>query len=279
MTARKYSDPQICEFYKKYCSFKTWSVTKFANEYNLSFHSLLKGFKRLNFKIVPLSISKRKFQINEDFFEVIDSEEKAYSLGFAFADGCNTGKRLEISLAKKDKDILDKISKLLLFGKINVHEYKSKKINSQNKVGLYVVSKKMCDDLKKLGCVPRKTFTLKFPSLNKNIIRHFVRGFFDGDGMLTFYTRHKNRKPEAQFSITSTKEMLESIGSCFSELGVNWKIHKRHKTRINNNFTLRVHGNLQIKTVCDFLFKNAKIFLNRKFQAYQKLLELTNVKR
>ncbi len=215
-------------------------------------------------------MSHRKFPVNETFFEEIDTEQKAYCLGFLFADGCNSGKRLEVSLAKQDRDILERISLLLLCGNINIKEYKSKKKGVQDRIGLYVVSKRLANSLIKWGCVPRKTFIVKFPDIPKCLCHHFIRGYFDGDGSITLnYKRRVNGEPS--FSIVSTKEMLDAIGQRFTNLGVYYAINKRHKNRDNNNFTLRVSGKKQITKVCEYLYENATIFLKRKFETYQIL--------
>jgi len=276
MTAKMYSDEKIHSLYEDYMGLKTWPLSRFAKTRKVSIYALRHGFRRLGLEVIPQEVTRRKFPVCDTFFESIDSEEKAYCLGFLFADGCNSGRRLEVSLAKQDRDILEIISGWLLCGHVNVKEYKSKKKNTQNRVAIYVVSKKLCADLEKLGCVPRKTFVLKFPEIPQCLHHHFIRGYFDGDGSLTFYKRKQRKSRAACFSIVSTKEMLLAIGSHFDTLGVRYEINKRHKRRKNNNFTLRVHGNRQINTVCNFLYKNATVCLARKLKAYQTLLEINH---
>lgn len=272
MNAKTYSDEQIQNFHQKYLECHNLSLTTFAKKNNLVSYSLRAGFKRLNLEIIPQQITRRKFPINENFFEIIDTEEKSYMLGFLYADGCNHEQhhKIEVSLAKQDEDILIKFSKLLLDGNINVKEY-------DDRVGLYLINRKISDDLKKLGCTARKTFILKFPDLPKHLLHHFVRGYFDGDGMLTIIVRNdKPSKPQiASFSIVSTKEMLEEIGKFIADMGIHFEINKRFPEKNNNNFTLRVSGNQQIKKVCDFLYKDATIYLDRKHEAYLHLLEMS----
>lgn len=278
MSAKKYSNEQIKDFHTVYIKIGDQSLVSFAKDKRLSASALRCGFKRLNLEIIPQEITRRKFPINENFFEIINTEEKAYMLGFLYADGCNHEEhhKIEISLAKQDEDILIKFSKLLLNGNIQLKEYKTHK---EHRVGLYLINQKLSDDLVKLGCAARKTFTLKFPDLPEYLQHHFIRGYFDGDGMLVIYDRIKpkciNKSTTAEFSIVSTKEMLDEIGKRFSDLGVNYKINKRHKDRDNNNFTLRVFGNQQIKKVCDYLYNNATLFLDRKQKTYLQLAEMS----
>lgn len=280
MTAKTYSEEQIRNFHAQYLKIGNKSIPSFAKDNSLSASALRSGFKRLGLEIIPQTTVNQKFPINDTFFESIDSEEKAYVLGFLYADGCNHEKshKLEISLAKEDEDILIKFSKLLLNGNLNIKEYE-KKDGSQNRVGLYIVNQKISDDLKKWGCLPRKTFILKFPDLPRHLEHHFIRGYFDGDGMLKIYERLMqrctNKSTTAEFSITSTIEMLNVIGKHISNLGIYFKINKRHKNRDNNNYTLRVFGNQQIKKVCDYLYKDASIFLDRKRMVYLQLIEMS----
>jgi len=274
MSNKKFTDQEIIKLHKEYLNLKTLSILAFAKMKQISASALRSGYLRLGLEIISQSITRRKFPINESFFENIDSEEKAYILGFLYADGCNYEKnhKIEISLAKQDKDILEKISKIILYGKIDVKEY-------EDRVGLYIINNKISLDLKRRGCGERKTFTLQFPFLSKNLISHFMRGYFDGDGMLTIneriFLRCKNKQKSAEFSITSTKEMLDEMGKIISDLNVNFKINKRHKDRENNNFTLRVFGNQQIKKVCDFLYKDSSIYLDRKYLKYLELVEMS----
>ena len=131
----KYSNEELFGFYSDYKAREVWSLPRFAKEYNLAIWPLRRGFNRLNLKVVPQEISHRKFPVNDRFFEEIDTEEKAYFLGFLFADGCNSPdkNRLEVSLAKQDMDVLERLSKVLLCGNLNIKEYKSKRKNTQTR--------------------------------------------------------------------------------------------------------------------------------------------------
>jgi hypothetical protein len=279
------TDGEIKKLHQEYLKLKILSVKSFADKHNIKYLTLLRAFRRLNLEIIPQKITKRKYQINENFFETIDTEEKAYILGFLYADGCNDEKygRVAISLAKKDKDLLVKISKVLLNGEVFVKEYSRNYcvsgFNSQDTVKLVIANKKISHDLSKVGCVSKKTFKLTFPNIPKELHSHFIRGYFDGDGMLVIYERLMprciNKALYAEFSILSTIEMLNEIGRQINTIGVNFKITKRHKDRDNNNYTLRIHGNQQIKKVCDFMYNGATIYLDRKHDKYLKLLDMS----
>jgi len=76
-----------------------------------------------------------------------------------------------------------------------------------------VSNKHFWNTLNDLGCTPRKSLTLKFPDINifksKDLIRHFIRGYFDGDGCFSYHKSKTKITPVVGF--IGTKEMLESI--------------------------------------------------------------------
>lgn len=183
-------------------------------------------------------------------------------------------------LAEQDKDIVIALSEKILYGKNFTKTYKSRKPNIQATIGLYLVNKKLSDALSKQGCLPNKTFILKFPQIDKTLIRHFIRGYFDGDGMLSityrYYKKSLKQYSQTTYSITTTIEMIKKIMSEFKELGVYSAICKRWKNRNNNNYTLRVCSKYGIRKICDWMYKDATIFGKRKYGNYLKLIELTN---
>lgn len=125
---------------------------------------------------------KRTYKVNENYFEKIDTPEKAYVLGFFYADGYNNQKIgvLEFVQIKERLDILEQIRKQLSCN-YNIKEYTS------GKCTLNICSKKMSSDIANAGAVQNKSDLLEFPSeqiISKELIPHFIRGYFDGDGCI-----------------------------------------------------------------------------------------------
>lgn len=62
-----------------------------------------------------------------------------------------------------------------------------------------IVNKHLWEVLYNYGCTPRKSTTLQFPELSifqsPDLIRHFIRGYFDGDGCISYtYTSRSKSK-------------------------------------------------------------------------------------
>lgn len=130
-----------------------------------------------------------------DYFKYIDSEEKAYWLGFLYADGCITTDKKYIILELSSED-LEHIKRF----KDDIQAHQKIRIYKRNNIEyarLCIGCKEMVLDLIKVGCIPHKTFNIVFPEANiipKNLIRHFIRGVFDGDGCISITNRKKKNK-------------------------------------------------------------------------------------
>jgi len=151
----------------------------------------------------------RKYNVDDDFFENINNEYNAYVLGFIYADGCVHSERntFSISLQNKDENILTKMKHCMNSNNpILKHKSRySEKYKYIEKCKLSITSKKIIDDLKFIGCVNNKSNNLIFPTKIENEhIRHFMRGYFDGDG--TVFVSNQN---DIRFGIISTEEFCK----------------------------------------------------------------------
>lgn len=203
-------------------------------------------------RLKEAGLSKESVKFNHDFFEIINSEEKAYWLGFIMADGCVSkthGSKVVIKLAKKDGHHLKKWH-TTIDSNLNIHWMQSG-VQSQH------YSSKMCADLIILGCTPKKTLTLKFPNLNKLLYRHFIRGYFDGDGCADM--RKHQKTPQLRLSFVGTERFLTKLKSIL-------KLNNKLQPTGNNKsaFSLQICGNKKAKKIANWMYKDATIFLERK---------------
>lgn len=266
----EYDKEKMCEMY--YDGYDTYTIGK---AFDMSYKQITTVLKEKNIDRI-YSAGKRKYELNEHYFDVIDTPNKAYILGFLYADGWNdTDKNIiTISLQEGDKEILDKINYEIGSNKpLNYihYEYGLEKygLNMQNQYRLTVSSYTMSQALALHGCVKTKSLILKFPQLPSDLYSHFLRGYFDGDGSISKYERNDKPSNNYNMSIVSTNDFLVEAQKCIiNYTGVSGGTIT--KPACDNGVTrvLVFGGRVQIKTVLDWFYKDADLYLKRKHDAY-----------
>ena len=116
----------------------------------------------------------------------------------------------------------------------------------------------------KHGITERKSLVCKFPvTVPDNLIHHFIRGYFDGDGCISISnTDHLRYK----FSIVGGKDILEKMQKYLSG---TYLYHFKNREHIVELQT----GNIEnIRNIFDYLYKDATIFLPRKYDKFCKII-------
>lgn len=168
--------------------------------------------------------------INHNYFSVIDDEHKAYWLGFLLADGSvrhnkEKGECYTVSLQLKEDDayILQELINDLESTRTVKFSYRV--TDSKSWEGKYIGkphnmayvnfnSKQLFLDLGKYGVVPNKTLKInKLPNIPRHLMRHLIRGYFDGDGSV--YLKKTRTRPMVSFY--GTHEFIKSIGEFLQE--------------------------------------------------------------
>lgn len=214
----------------------------------------------------------RKYFYDRDYFKVIDSEEKAYWLGFIYADGYIVngikGKNkdsLGITLKNQDIEHIEKFKRSIKSNHpINIYKTKY----DTDCARIIIQDEELVDDLIKLGVLRNKSLILKFPErniVNDKFIYHFIRGYFDGDG--SFKRKGKNQKGY-DFSLLGTFEFLSEVKR---HLIIDNEIRKCNKNNNSNNYHLTFGGNKKVKQVSKLLYENANIYLDRKYKRYKEI--------
>lgn len=206
---------------------------------------------------------------DEFFFDNINTEEKAYWLGFIYADGY-IGKNNEVGIELKSIDY----SHLVKFKKAIQAEKEVKIYKKQSTFGpqencrFTIGSKHMSSILLNYFGSINKTLKGTFPKIDKSLEHHLVRGFFDGDGCLTGFKDDEHLfRPQLNF--IGTKETLQYLEE-ISNFSWNWS--KRIKTDINN-YQINCGRVNDCLNFLSYMYKDAHIYLDRKYEKYQILLE------
>lgn len=237
------------------------SLTEMGKREKVDRRTLAKYFKELGIEIVN---KQNRSKFNEHVFDQIDSEEKAYWLGFIFADGYISSSPLrenvksiyqfELSLGLKDKEHLEKFR--------NFMEYEKPLLIDTCRCRFTLANKHLWTTLNSYGCTPNKSLTLTFPNIPEYLIKHFIRGYFDGDGCITRYVHKTCVSPHIE--LLGTKQMLEQI-LIHSNTSAKYKHDKRHS---EETWSLEWSKQEGIDFI-NYLYQDCSIYLNRKYELYQ----------
>ena len=110
-----------------------------------------------------------------------------------------------------------------------------------------------------------KSLVLKFPlGLSKNLIRHFIRGYFDGDGCIHISKKEKTY----HFSIAGTRRLLRPIQKILIK---NCGLNKTKIMQKRNTYYLAYCGRIQVPRILDYLYKDSITYLDRKYKKYLRI--------
>lgn len=280
-TARRFTDEEIIRIYNKDYIGKHMGIPSLKKEYKYDFYD---KFRQLGLTIRTNQEKNRRYYCDSDFFEIIDSEEKAYWLGFLYADGyisrpsANTSGilRVGISLKDDDADHLEKFVKALNSNAPVCH-YEVKQGYNPGSMYCRVIlaDNKLAHDLISHGCVEKKSNIIEPPmGVPEELERHFIRGFMDGNGSIK-KSKTRNSIDAYDISFTSTDTLLKWIMHHLINHGIlkrEYPLYKRKPEHIVSSFEFG--GNNLTKKYLDYIYKDATVWLNRKHDRYCELCNI-----
>lgn len=262
--------PKIFDLYSQ-----GYSQSKIARYYNVSNVCIERIFQKTK-------TATRKFSLfkDETFFEMINSEEKAYFLGLIYADGFVSSSKgsFGISLQEEDKYLIDQLKESLKFAG-SVKNVGRKKPHHKDRFRIDVSSIKMLGDLSKLGVVDKKSLILRFPTeelVPIEFMPHFLRGVFDGDGSISIKTY--NRKRDGKISLSLDTSITSSQDFCN---GLEQFLNNQLKINVNNRCDGRSKAHSikishrQALIFLDFIYKDFSkhLYMKRKFEKFIKIIK------
>lgn len=202
----------------------------------------------------------KKYSVNENFFKTW-SKDMAYIFGLWFADGCITGKYLNvfsISLHKNDSYLLELIkSQMSSNHKVYCH---------QNMSSLVITNKEIVKDIINLGGIPRKSLVAKFPYVPDEFLPDFIRGLWDGDGTIGF-----NKKTNRYYSsiCSGSKDFINSLYDILrNKAGIDGGSLVNQKTKIGDKiYDKTIVLSLSVedtRRLAKYMYKNDGMALARK---------------
>ncbi len=211
----------------------------------------------------------KKYNYNNRF-EIIETEEDAYWLGFITADGCLLKNRpcLQIKLAKQDENHLIKFCYYLglndeLTTSLIKHEYGGAYTRDNETSGIVIYDKNIYNNLLNKGITPRKSGKEKYyKCANYELQRAYFRGLIDGDGCLL--KNGKGISLVGSYEICSSFKKFVQDNICDIVSGVHPK---------DTIFTIEPRGE-KAKKIINELYNNANIYLDRKYKIYEELYKI-----
>lgn len=248
------------------------STTIIANKFNVSTQAIRTLLRKNNVKVLSITELKHlKYPRNSFYFENIDCAEKAYWLGFLYADGyISKSGEIRINLMKDDERHLYKF--LSAIGAINNTIKYSKKVTKEKtyeQAYCNLRDVQMVKDLANKGCVNNKSLILKFPydKLTSNLYSHFIRGYIDGDGSIHYTCSGNAKTPNYRLNIAGTKDMLIAIRDILNKNNLALEDKKTF-------YCLTINGNKQLENIFNYIYQDSydAIELTRKRQIYNNFL-------
>lgn len=213
-------------------------------------------------------------QLQECYFDIIDTQNKAYFLGLMITDGnifcnyksANHQANINLTLQEQDKYILEIFKQELQCNKLITSD-------GRGCCQLAIMSNKLKEGLAKYNLGPKKTFTTSFPfNINKNMYRHVLRGIIDGDGSIGFYSRPGRKSHNKYITLCSAnKNFLEEIQKLiYEELQIIPGAIRQEK---ENLWTIKYGNKEALEKLIHYLYDDAEIFLTRKKEKCDLILE------
>lgn len=211
--------------------------------------------------------------VDEDFFKQWTAN-MAWVLGIIYTDGClvrpHGSVKGRLTLSQKEPELIEKVLALLNSNAKLLFTPKKRITGAVHRVS--ISNAEVYQDLEKLGVTPRKSLSLTFPEVPAPLVRHFIRGCWDGDGSV-YWEREDARKPCASF-VSGSKAFIEQIMNRLVSLGLpDRTIHKTTRSR-NISYYFRYTG-----SSCAMLYRllydgiDESVYLSRKHDRFRQIGE------
>jgi predicted DNA-binding protein YlxM (UPF0122 family) len=207
-------------------------------------------------------VPQNYFQINERFFKQW-TPEMAYVLGLIATDG-NVSRTGTVSLCINDKELLERVKQAM--GSDHQIKYYGHQAGLHS---FHFARQELVEDLAKLGLLPNKSLSLKFPQIPEAFLADFIRGVFDGDGSVFFEKRSPNLVLCSKFH-SGSKDFIEALECKLRTLGMPARTIYQQPTK-NGIYYMFKYGHQDSQKLFKILYQNRSpkcLFLDRKFNRF-----------
>lgn len=225
-----------------------------------------------------IGMKKSPYYCDYHYFDIINTEEKAYWLGFLTADGWISKNKnsnscaIGIELQYGDKEHLKNFNKSLSGNYKITDRWRKCPISTTDKVNhtccIRIYSQIMYDSLINLGFSNDKSYSVCIPNIPKNLMRHYIRGYFDGDGCFTC----TNRSFRVAF-ISASKSFIHDIVNVLRDNSIQINEASYISSYDTVMYRPEIHKDSEKIKFLNWIYKDCSIYLDRKYKKYLKAKE------
>ena len=226
-------------------------------------------------RYLPFQQKVKKHPVNSHFFKIW-SPSMTYTLGFIAADGniCHSGKAHTLHIACDDIDVIEKIKTIMHYqGPIHV----KLRQNGKNSYSLRICDPIIFHDLIKLGVTERKSLTFTPPKIPQYLIKHFIRGYFDGDGTVYLSNLKYPSKLRVKFYTASLnmgkylyKTLKRVLGDVYKGNMLTYLAHQK------TPYYVISMGHRGASRLFNYMYQDTTIYLDRKYKKFIEGIKYVN---
>ena len=229
-----------------------------ADSFKVTFHTISNILEKNN---IARDNKYKNISLNENYFEKIDSSDKAYFLGFMLTDGNVSLNEniIRLSLSSKDEEILN------IFKEKTGNENKIciREDEKHSERTFQLRSKKWKDDLAKYGVVPQKISISEMPVLSTDMMPHLIRGMIDGDGWISFNSH--------QIGFCGNEKTVNQLKKYLVETLNVYDVKVIHASE--NLWQITWASQKDIEKIGNYIYQNKdNCFLSRKYNNFLQII-------
>lgn len=251
-----------------------YTSAKLAKMYNCSRSTILKIWMDNDYK----KGTSNTYYVNQEYFKDINTENKAYVLGFLASDGTLYKRErksglIQIKLQESDEQILRDI----LADMDSDYPVKKVKNGRFRQVLFSITSQNLYEQLLNIGLCPDKTWKLNLKSVISHIPKEFyidfIRGYFDGDGCITKMNNNIISKVTISFCCPykfglELQDLLRSIYEIESIVNID-----KHRKYTNEFCNVYIHGTTNKYKLLKLMYYDGALCLERKYNRAKQTIK------
>jgi len=269
---KNYDIKQIANYYFN----EKYTITKISKITGIPFSTIKYQLKKHGYVIKNNNHSgnNRKHYVDKNFFKKINNKNNAYILGLIISDGYVDEKWNKLNFTSKDLELVKLFKQELKsehkLAKYNVFDKRTNK--SYCRYSLQISSKEIIKDLINLGIHSNKSFNCTLPTIPNNLMWHFIRGIFDGDG--TIHQCKNQNIGRLRFKIIGSEKLLMEINKFFKKNKINNVYVRKTKYENSNGKLIRLDcSNFNdLNALKNNIYHDSdRLRLSRKYYLFQTL--------